>query len=46
MTRVLIVTMLVVIVVMTVLWAFGKALWWLRVTFPPRRPRGRGGQRH
>ena len=22
-------------------WAFGKVLWWLRVTFPPKRRRRR-----
>ncbi len=30
---------LAVIAVFTVMWAFGKVLWWLRVTFPPRRKR-------
>lgn len=31
---------LVVVAAFVLLWAFGKVLWWLRVTFPPR-PRGR-----
>lgn len=41
MTSLFALIVLVVIAVMTVMWAFGKALWWLRVTFPPRRGRGR-----
>lgn len=41
MKSMLLVIVLVVIAVMTVLWAFGKVLWWLRVTFPPKRPRRR-----
>lgn len=45
MTKILLVMVLAVIAVMTVLWAFGKVLWWLRVTFPPRRPRRRDGSR-
>jgi hypothetical protein len=38
----LIVIVLVVIALMTALWALGKALWWWRVTFPPARGRRRG----
>ncbi len=41
MTKVFLVVVLGTIAVMTVLWGLGKALWWLRVTFPPRRPVGR-----
>lgn len=41
MTKILMLTLVVVIILMTILWAFGKALWWLRVTFPPKRPRSR-----
>jgi nitrate reductase NapE component len=41
-TSILLAIVLVVVAVMTVLWAFGRVLWWLRITFPPRpRPRRR-----
>ena len=38
MTKVFLVIVLGTIAIMTVLWGLGKALLWLRVLFPPRRP--------
>lgn len=41
MTGLLLGIVVAVIAIFTVLWAFGKVLWWLRVTFPPQKTRKR-----
>lgn len=45
MTKLFLVLVLGTIAVMTVMWALGKALWWIRVTFPPRPRPGAGRRR-